>query len=149
MAALFVFWLAGGKGYDVHCKFTCDLPMTLKNPVLFEHILQIATAFMEGRYDVGSVVHGFYQFNNPTTVDAWARALAETPNARPHVFVDLRLLTRIFMQSYSGGVAHSPVWPPRAFETFSYRLLEESAPNAPENIKPLAVLLRSARERSQ
>ena len=146
MAALFVCWLAGGKGYGVHCKFACALPMTSKNPVLFEHILQIATAFMRGRYDVGSVVHGFYQFNNPTTVNAWVRALAETPNARPHVFVELRLLTRVFMQSYFGGVAHSPVWASRAFEIFSYRLLEQSAPNAPENIPRLLDLIGAFRD---
>lgn len=115
--------------------------MTEKNPVLFEHIFQIATAFLRGEYDVGSVVHAFYHFNNSTTVDAWARALTETPDARPHVFVELRLLARIFMKSYFGGVASSPVWVSRAFELFSYRLLERSAPHAPETIPRLLDLI--------
>lgn len=116
------------------------------NPVLFEHLFQIATSFMRGTYNVGSVVHSFYQFNLATTVEAWARAIMETQDIRPHAFVEFRLLARIFIKIYFGDIANSPCWASRAFELFSYRLIVRVTPRAPKRVPMLLDMIGALRD---
>jgi hypothetical protein len=91
---------------------------------LYEHTLPTATAFLEGSYDLESVVHGFYSCSTAAAVRAWADAVVAAVSVRVTVAAELKLAARMYTRTYYGTHDRTPATATRAFEVFAYGLME-------------------------
>ena len=91
---------------------------------MYEHTLPTAKAFINGSYDLESVMHGFYLVDSDASVRAWADAVVGATCVRGSLARELKLAARMFTRTYYGTHDKMPAAAMRNFEIFAYNLTE-------------------------
>ena len=113
---------------------------------LYDHTLPTAKAFLEGRYGLESVIHGFYSFDSQAAIRAWADAVVHANNVRDSVAAELKLAARMYTRTYYGTHDEMTAAAKRAFEVFSYRLLERVLEADPTKVELVLNLVGALHE---